>query len=125
VQLTVTTCHLEVADVRQIASIRTLAKLSLSDSNIDDEGMTLIADLPSVESLTIPSPELSISGLNELGKMESLSNLGIRGPLPPGGIDVLGGLLNLDELRLYDASITNDELVELQSRLPDVRIATP
>lgn len=84
-----------------LANIRSLEDLMLSNAKISDEGLAVLQRLPNLRALDLKSNELSNDGLVALGQFPKLRELSIRSKLiDDEGLVHLGKLTQLQSLTI-------------------------
>jgi Leucine-rich repeat (LRR) protein len=107
-----------IADLRAIAHLSGLAKLSLSFTPIDDRGLASVTSLVGLVELHLHNTEVSSAGvayLKDLPKLRSLSLSNTR--VDDEASVVLAKLMSLTDLQLSNTQITDAGLAQLE-RIP-------
>jgi serine/threonine protein kinase len=130
---------LNLADLEKLAAISTLRSLDLSESNIDDNGLTALAQLPALTTLELEDTAVGDAGvqaviakspmlevlriggtqcttvvLPAIAKLKDLTDLSLRGlPLADADVATLRPNVHLRTLDLSQTSIGDDGIPNL------------
>jgi hypothetical protein len=119
--------YLHAAKVHAVdlSGLPNLRWLHISDSQLDDVGISSLCGLHELQSLELYHCDVSDAGLAKLDELPSLQALELRGTrVTAPGLAGLGRLPRLRELSV-DWSMTAAELQELQRAMPRVIIESP
>ena len=106
---------IETPDLDLLVQCRTLRRLDLEGSRLDDAGLSRLATIESLESLALHDARITDAGLKQLARLERLKTLGLAGTrIGDAGLAHLGGLVRLEGLVLTNTRITDKGLVHLK-----------
>ena len=113
-------------DVKLIAQMSDLKKLTLWGQNIDNESVKLLSVLPKLENLTFMKTAIDDEGLAILPEFKALKALNLRGcdKITDAGMVHVAKIPNLENLALLYTLINDEGIVNLQDlklRALDVR----
>ncbi len=115
----------------QLKKLRSLEKINISTSNVDDFGMPLydeeikqIADVETLEELDLSEVNVTPSQLQELSSLPNLRHLAfpVRGD-PVALIEALPSFPKLEHIKIDDLPITQSTVAKLE-QLPNLQILT-
>lgn len=114
------------ADLVHLAEIGSLEFLSLSWTEITDEGLQHLARLTSLVTLDIGDNKIADAGLHHLRGLNNLQNLKLsRTQITDAGLLHLRGLKNLKTVNLTKSQVTAAGVTELKKTLPDLNVIGP
>jgi Leucine-rich repeat (LRR) protein len=98
------------AGFQHIAGLKSLERLEIRDSSIDDEGMASLANLDNLTLLDLTECRLfTDDGLKHIAGLSSLRNLDLaETKISNDGIAHLAGLTGLENLSIRSTSLDND-----------------
>jgi hypothetical protein len=64
---------------RSLGTLKTLRTIDLTHSNVNDERLTYLANLPNLESLILNGTKITDEGLKTIGEFAALTNLDVTG----------------------------------------------
>lgn len=102
-----------------------IAWLKLSDTEVQDDQLALLGEMPNLTKLYLDGTSISdatLSYLNDLKHLQYLNLVGTK--VTAGGVAQLGQLPTLEKLFLYRTDISITERLELMSQFPDIQIDT-
>lgn len=88
------------AGIANIATLTKLKELHLGPCQMSNAGLARLAELKSLEKLTMRKSNITLAGLNQLNSLVNLRELVVYGPTPDGAALNIGGLTNLNTLRV-------------------------
>jgi Leucine-rich repeat (LRR) protein len=107
------------AGVAHLAGCRNLESLHLSESQLGDEGLRVLSELPRLKGLSLQGNRCTDAGLAHVGQMPQLTSLWIgcmdeeRSKITGSGLTHLGKLTQLEELDLQNTGVGDEELAPL------------
>ncbi len=115
------------AGMAALGSLKQLTKLSLNHDQITDNGLALLANHPTLESLMFSpqmSPRLTDAALKTVATLKALKELTINDTVLTyeGGLQFLKALPNLQKLALGKVGLSETDLAKLKADLPNVVI---
>ena len=97
--------------------------LHLKGTQITDDGLKHLVDLPTLEKLHLEETKLTDNGLDHLRNIPKLKWLNIYGTeVSDAGIEQLKQLKNLEKLYIWQTKITIPGFQQLQASLPNTEI---
>jgi Leucine-rich repeat (LRR) protein len=111
------------AGLKELARLKSLQTLFLSETNVTDTGMKELAGLKSLQTLILDGTKVTDAGLKELAGLKSLQGLNLTGTkVTDAGLKELAGLKSLQSLLLLDMKVTDAGVAELRKALPNCKI---
>jgi len=102
---------------------KVIRRLNLTANPLTAKEVLLVSRLASLKELILPSTELDDNKLAFLANLPNLEKLEIdRDPVSDKSVDTLVGMKSLKSLTIYLTDITDDGLAELRRRRPDLYI---
>ena len=102
-----------------------IAWLNLAGTQITNDGLAALEDLPHLRMLHLEKTAVSDAGLAHLKKCRDLTYLNLYDTkITDAGLAHLKGLTKLEKLYLWQTQVTPDGVKALQAALPGVRIDT-
>ncbi|MEM1324848.1 MAG: c-type cytochrome domain-containing protein [Bacteroidota bacterium] len=99
--------------------------LRLSDSSVDDEGLTHIAQLPHLQTLYLDRTQVTDDGLAALSALEHLAYLNLVGTeVTATGIEQLKTAARLERLFIYQTNTSSEERRQLVADLMPIEVDT-
>jgi hypothetical protein len=99
----------------RLKALKTLKRVSLSDTNITDSGLEHLKGLTNLEYLDIRATQVSDTGVAYLEKLSELRILRLSSPgITDAGLEHLKGLANLEELWLNNTKVGDAGLEHLK-----------
>jgi len=101
-------------DIRPLAGITSLRKLSLRNARVTDDSMSLFAAMPSLRSLGLAGTKITDAGLEQLKRHEGLESLYVSSSkITDRGVQHLATMKSLKRLSLESTAITGEALKAL------------
>ncbi|MCG8305807.1 MAG: hypothetical protein MI975_00350 [Cytophagales bacterium] len=91
--------HLDPETWRTVGGLSNLRKLSVKDSNLNDEGMSGLSSLSQLRHLNLVGTDVSLSGIEQIGALK-----------------------NLKKLHIYQTQIASDDVENIRSLFPETDI---
>ena len=118
-------------NLQRIARLRGLTFLNLSETNVNDEGMKVVAQMRQLKSLWVAPAEGPLTntvtdvGVSRLTPLTNLASLAVGGKgITDASLPVFEQFPKLDTLFLFDTAITADGIARLRKARPKCRIIT-
>ncbi len=89
-----------------------------------DSLLQQIRGMSEIEDVIIEHSDITVVGMRLLGTLPNLKHVLAYNAIGDAGMLELRHCTKLESLELYDRSITDDAVAEMQRNLPSVRIAT-
>jgi hypothetical protein len=111
------------AELKHVQGLTKLKELSLSRSQITDNGLRLLKPLAQLEHLRLDHTEITDAGLSHLAKMSNLEHLCLHDTqITDAGLMHLAELTNLKTVTFSRTRVTNEGVARLQEALPNCEI---
>lgn len=111
------------AGLRPLA--RNVAWLDLGRTNVDDNILATVQDLPHLTRLYLQQTNVTDVGLIHLSSLEYLEYLNLYGTsVSDSGLAALAGLESLRSLYLWQTAVTEDGVARLKADMPNLYINT-
>ncbi len=105
-----------------IAGLAKLESISLSGTKVTDEGLSVLTRLPSLQAVGIESSQITDAGLRHFAEIRQLKGLGIgSSQITDRGVEALLKCPSLQSLHVADTKITAAGLARLNS-LPTLKM---
>src|ERR1043165_6978047 len=102
------------AGLQELAGLKSLQSLNLSNNKLTDMGLKELAGLKSLQSLDIGNTQVADAGLKELARLKSLQSLDIGNTqVADAGLKELARLKSLQRLFLYGTNVSDAGLKDL------------
>ncbi|MEM6697933.1 MAG: c-type cytochrome domain-containing protein [Bacteroidota bacterium] len=99
--------------------------LKLSESEVDDEHISIIADMPNLTKLYLDYTKISDEGLKRLTKLEQLKYLNLVGTgVSTEGLTALKQMSALENVFIYQTNTSSSEKVKLLATLERIEVDT-
>jgi Leucine-rich repeat (LRR) protein len=99
--------HTSVTSLEPLSRLSQLTGIDLDDTPIDDEGLTVVADLPRLELLSLVGTNITDAGLAHLAGSKSLTSLDLSGTkITDAGLVHLNGIKHLESLDLLGTKVS-------------------
>ena len=110
-------------DIRILANLPSLASISLWETEISGEGLVHLRGLNNLNSLELGFTSVTNESLSQVGTLTSLRYLGLNNAklVDDEGIQFLASLKNLERLALWNTG-TGDNGLKAISKLPKLRV---
>lgn len=110
--------------VAGIGSIRdNLAHLELDNTQITDEALKYVGDLPRLTRLNLSNTKVSDAGIKHLAGLENLTYLNLYGTeVGDGAVGDLSKIKSLEKVFLWKSKITDKGVKQLEKQLPDAEV---
>lgn len=114
-------------DLQVIRGLANLESLELSNGlgneglRVDDEGASILAELPRLKSIEIANGDLTDAGLKQLSHLARLEFANIKGNFTDEGLLHLAKLERLRHLWVNSPNVTDAGLLELARKLPSLQ----
>jgi hypothetical protein len=110
-------------DLKILADVPTVERLSLSHTQVTDKGLAHLRGCPRLKFLALNSVQITDDGLTHLASLTELEALGLIGTrVTDDGVRHLMRLEKLRFLSLQDTAISDDGYRKLQAALPQCSI---
>lgn len=108
----------EINDMQELHKLKLLSNLnsvSLSSSNLNDEGLEIVCDIPQLNALDLQSTQITNQGLRHLHKLKKLTWLRLKenAQLTNECIPFLLQIESLQDLQIHETSVNQKGLNEL------------
>lgn len=115
---------LEVADLKKLKAVsEQIISLNLSNSNLTDEMMSVVADLPHVQKLFLQKTTITGKGLQALQQLQYLEYLNVYDTkVDDAGLEYLKNLKRLNKLFLWQTDVKEAAMSSLENELPNLII---
>lgn len=111
-------------DLKRLAELRTIQRLTEEGSQLTDDGLKHLAPLTGLTVLNLGRTKVTDTGIKHLAALTQLGTLVLDGTeVSDAGVDTLAGLKKLTTLQLKGTLITEAGLKKLQAALPGCKIA--
>ncbi|MEC5125176.1 c-type cytochrome domain-containing protein [Verrucomicrobiales bacterium BCK34] len=101
-----------------------IAILNLSKTQITDDGLSLVSEMPRLVHLNLSQTGLGDSALKNISGLNELRTLNLWGTkVTDAGLKQLKGLKNLEAIYLWQSKATNAGVKELTKALPNAKIS--
>lgn len=106
-----------------ISTMKDLRELRLTKTSVTGKGMASLTTLENLETLSLNMTKVGDDGMKALGSMKNLKSLDLGDtPLTDKGLEDLTGLENLKTLRVYTTKVTAQGVKKLQIALPKCKV---
>jgi mono/diheme cytochrome c family protein len=110
--------------LRQLRNIPSLVGLNLGGTAVTDSGLTNLVTLTNLVSLHLENTRATDAGLASVKALRHLSYLNLYGTaVTDAGLNQLSGLTNLHHLFLWQTKVTDAGVTNLQTALPKLVIS--
>jgi len=101
-----------------------IVELNLASSGLNDELLTVITDMPVLETLNLSNNGITNVGLDTLAGFENLKVLNLYGnsAITDAGLEKLTSLESLAAIYLWGTSISEEALLTLQASMPGIEV---
>lgn len=118
--------HIDTLKESQIKELRKaskqLASLKFSNSNLNDEMLSVVAKIPNLQRLYLDKTAITDKGLEFVKDLEYLQYLNLYNTaISDSGIALLGKLPNLRSLYLWQSKATKEGMEKLQKAIPGLQ----
>lgn len=111
------------ADMRQIACMNQLERLSICGTNTPVTGLPWIGRLTHLRYLDLSSTPVSDAGMRELSCVQQIEEMDLRGTkVTDEGLLSLSGLSNLHVIDVRATTLTEEGVARFRRRAPNVRV---
>lgn len=111
-------------ELNQQTGGRRAVKVYLHETNVGDNDLASLAQLPKLQNLFLGRTRTSDAGLEHLAALSELKTLSLNGTqVTDAGLQSLTGLKNLKMLNLQETRVTVAGAKRLRQTLPDLTIA--
>jgi hypothetical protein len=112
----------DMAELRRLRGLPRLQRASFYDIPIDDGGLALLCEVPTIENLVLQNTRVSNTGMRQLARLPRLTHLRLKDnpQLSDECVPHLLALPRLQNLQVHETSITAIGLAQLAG-LPELR----
>jgi Leucine-rich repeat (LRR) protein len=111
------------AGIKHLANLKSLESISISDTLVTDDGLTALAELPNLHTLYISNLEITDSGMEVLARITSLQHLDMcHTKVTDVGLKKLTALKDLKTLGVTGNDITDNGLAAITEVFPSLDI---
>ena len=113
-----------ISDARlaELRGLRTLKGIDLSGTDVTDESVVHLSELPHLTWIYLDSTKVTGAGISQLAKLQGLRMLELNGcPISADGFKELSQLRSATSLGLHNTGMTDENLNDLNS-MPQLHI---
>lgn len=109
--------------LKPLKGLKFVYSVNVRGKEIDDNGLALLAEVPSLVRLHLEKTKITDAGLKHLAKLENLEYLNVYGTeVTDAGLDAFVPLKKLQKVYTWQTKVTIDGVAKLKAARPDLKI---
>lgn len=109
--------------LKPLKGLKFVYGLNVRGKDIDDNGLQLLAETPSLVRLNVERTKVTDAGLKHLANLQNLEYLNVYGnEITDAGLDAVVPMKKLKKIFLWQTKVTIDGVAKLKAARPDLKI---